>query len=148
MKANFEVGFKYKVIEKINPHTNKKDSLEIIVLSQDTHNGFYFYNVKTNKVSHSNIFVWGIDSVESQGKQELETKTLNGKSWIHTGIESVDCEMGNLGIQYQIFCDLAPKKLFKKYERQENNNYHKENGKMVIDFLNFIIDGGDTNLFK
>lgn len=148
MLSNFEVGGKYTVTEKINPYTKQQNSLDIIVISQDRSEGFYFYNVNTNKVFHSNIFVWGIDSVQFLGMQNLEKKEFNGKSWLHTGIESVDCEMGNLGVQYQVFCELAPKKLFKKYERQENNNWHKENGKMVNNFLNFVMAGGDPNLFK
>lgn len=148
MFSKFEVGGKYLVIEKTNPYTKKKESQEIIVLSIDGHDGFYCYNVKTNRVMHSNIFVWGINSVTFLGMQNLEKVEYKGVSWLKTGIESVDIEMGNLGVQYKAFCDLAPKRLFKKYERQENNNYHRENGKMVLDFLDFVIAGGDPNLFK
>jgi hypothetical protein len=148
MLLNFEVGGKYTVIEKLNPHTNKKESLDIIVLSKDRNDGFYCYNVKTNYAMHSNIFLWGIDSVKFIGMQDLEKKEYNGVSWLHTGIESVDYDMGNLGVQYQLFCDLAPKKLFKKYERQENNNAHRANGKMVLNFLEFVINGGEPSLFK
>lgn len=147
MALNFEVGGRYTITEKINPYTNKKDTQEIVVLSQDRHNGYYFYNVQTQKVFHTNIFVWGIDSFKFLTMEGLEIKKCHGKAWLHTGIESVDCEMGNLGIQYQLFCELAPKKLFKKYERQENNNYHHDNGKMVLNFLNFVSEGGDPNLF-
>jgi hypothetical protein len=148
MLLNFEVGGKYTVTEKTNPHTNKKESLDIIVLSTDGRDGFYCYNVKNNYIMHSNIFVWVIDSVKFQGMQDLEKKEYNGVSWLTTGIDSVDFDMGNLGVQYKLFCELAPKKLFKKYERQENNNNHKENGKMVMNFLDFIIAGGDPNLFN
>lgn len=148
MLSNFEVGGKYTVTEKTNPYTKKKATLDIIVLSIDGRDGFYCYNTKTNHIMHSNIFVWGIDSVKFLGMQDLEKKEYNGVSWLKTGIESVDYDMGNLGTQYKLFCELAPKKLFKKYERQENNNYHKENGKMVINFLDFVMAGGEPNLFK
>lgn len=145
---NCEVGHKYKITEKLNPYTKQHHIQEIVVLSKARNNTFYFYNTHTNKVFHSNIFVWGVESIYLLEVPNLQQKELNGQVWLDTGIEEVDSEMANLGVQYKVFCELAPKKLLKKYERQENKNYHQENGKMVMAFLNFVIKGGKPNLFK
>ncbi len=66
--------------------------------------------------------------------------------WIETGVLKTDSNIANLSL-YQIFMKKASKRYQNLYLKKEDENYHYENGLMVLKFVHFLMEGGKSEDF-
>jgi len=148
-------GDVFEVVEGANPHKGDKEETKIItVIGNDRHgDGFYYFNgngkpVRLNgTVSHSNLFVWGVVSAKKIASHPFKVQKYKKYTWTHTGIPSVDSQMANLDGRYTLFQDQAPALAKNLYDKQEDKNYHAENGKLVDDFAGWVSSGKKADEF-
>jgi hypothetical protein len=131
-----------------------EDSFALIVGTSTHGSGFYYVpcdesgNIDSDADTWSSNMLLG-DEIEKAGTKKLEKKTSHGLTWYLTGNENIDNrKLPNLDNRYQLFLDLAPEKLQKKYDRQEDRNYHSENAEMVAAFAEHVLKGGTPETFK
>jgi hypothetical protein len=131
-----------------------EDSFALIVGTSRHGSGFYYVpcdesgNIDSDADTWSSNMLLG-DEIEKAGTKKLEKKTSHGLTWYLTGNENIDNgKLANLDNRSQLFLDLAPEKLQKKYDRQEDRNYHRENAEMVAAFAEHVLKGGTPETFK
>jgi hypothetical protein len=149
--AGFSPGDIIAVKEGPNPHRDGEEATTMIVfIDKAPHGGFYcFHEGGDERVYHSNMFVWGVRSAEVTGKYQPAFRQLSygDVTWTETGIKEVDLHMMSLSKQYVVFNQFAPDWAKKRFEANEDKNYHGENRKFVASFLAFIGAGGEPKAF-
>lgn len=104
-----------------------------------------------NHIRHSNMLTPS-QKYEVVGHKPVDSTsaTVEGKHYRfnRAGHEGVDNYMAQLDDRHKMFADHAPEHSKKKFDKQEDKNYHTENSKMVNDFFHHVSSGKNPKEFQ
>lgn len=108
-----------------------------------------------NYINHSNMIgVSDCTKIERVGHIKLKQWTVfhncQKYQWWTTGIKKIDAYLSNVDARWGLFYDASTDVEMRDYRRDEDRNYHSENGSKVeqFAFLFYLRRSRDANLMK